>query len=307
LARWYDFRDWAELTQFGAAMAVPDSSAYRFESAVEAVVNGDVTAIESMLKAHPELVRARSERVTSFDPPMHRAMLLHYVAANGTEGYRQKTPANAVEIAKTLLSAGAEVDALANLYGGECTTMALLVSSCHPVNAGLQIPLVHTLVDHGAAVESRGSGNWTSPVMTALAFGYLDAAQALVERGASVPTLPAAAGLGRLEDAKRLLPGADPESRHRALALAAQTGHVEVTRLLLDAGEDPNRFNPEGLHSHATPLHQAALSGLLPVVQLLVERGARTDIRDKLWNGTPLGWANHGGQKAVEAYLAGLT
>jgi ankyrin repeat protein len=40
--------------------------------------------------------------------------------------------------------------------------------------------------------------------------------------------------------------------------LAAQHGQVEIVRLLLDAGEDPNRYNPVGGHSHCTPLHQAA-------------------------------------------------
>ena len=37
-----------------------------------------------------------------------------------------------MQIAKMLLEAGAEPDALANMYGGECTTMSMLVSSCHP-------------------------------------------------------------------------------------------------------------------------------------------------------------------------------
>jgi ankyrin repeat protein len=40
-----------------------------------------------------------------------------------------------------------------------------------------------------------------------------------------------------------LLPSTDAEVRHRALSLAAQHGHAEIVRLLLDAGEDPNRYN----------------------------------------------------------------
>ena len=96
----------------------------------------------------------------------------------------------------------------------------------------------------------------------------------------------------------RLLPSADAEARHRALSLAAQHGHVQIVRLLLDAGEDPNRYNPEGNHAHTTPLHQAVLGGHEAVVRLLVGRGARLDIRDTIWNGTPLGWALHGGGHA---------
>jgi hypothetical protein len=306
LARWYSFRDWAALADYVAAVT-RDGPVFRFESAVEAVVGGDRAALESLLREDPTLVRARSTRVTPHDPPVHRATLLHYVAANGVEGYRQKTPKNAVEIARTLLEAGAEVDALADMYGGQCTTMGMLVSSCHPAKAGVQIALVDTLLDFGAAVERRGRGPWSSPLMTALAFGYLDAAEALVRRGARVDSLPAAAGLGRLADVERLLPSADAESRHRALALAAAHGRAEITRRLLDAGEDPDRYNPDGLHAHSTPLHQAALAGHDAVVRLLVERGARLDIKDTIYQGTPLEWAEYGGRHEIARFLGGVS
>jgi len=305
VARCYDFADWPRLAQFVEAVSREGSPVSRFESAVEAVIRGEVATLATRLREDPELVRARSTRVTHFDPPEHRATLLHYVAANGVEGYRQKTPKNAVEVAKVLLDGGAEVDALANLYGGECTTMSLLVSSCHPAEAGVQVALVDTLLDYGAAIEGRGSGKWVSPLMTALAFGYLEAAQALVRRGAHVETVAAAAGLGRLADVRRLLAAAGHEDRHRALALAAQLGHVEIVRLLVGAGEDPNRYNPDGNHGHSTPLHQAVWSGHTAVVRLLVERGAKLDIRDKIYDGTPLAWAEYGRRTEIAEYLRG--
>jgi len=181
--------------------------------------------------------------------------------------------------------------------------MSLLVSSSHPAGAGLQVALVDLLADFGAAVEPHGSGNWNSPLMTALVFGYLDAAQALVRRGARVDNVSAAAGLGLVEETRRMLANASREDRHRALALAAQLGHADVVRLLLDVGEDPNRYNPPGGHTHSTPLHQAALAGHDAVVRLMVERGARLDIRDKIYNATPLGWALHAGHAQVADYL----
>ena len=303
IARRYDFRDWAALVEHVGAVTQKDSQVHRFEAAVEAVVAGDLPTLESLLRADPELVGARSRRVTHFDPPVHGAMLLHYVAANGVEHYRQRTPANAVDVAKTLLRAGSEADALANLYGGQCTTMSLLVSSCHPAKAGLQVALAETLLDYGASVDGVGEGRWVSPLMTALVFGYKDTAKALVRRGAPVRDLPTAAGLGRTEEAARLLPAADQKSRHRALALSAQLGHAGVVRLLLDAGEDPNRNNPAGLHDHSTPLHQAALAGHLEVVELLAQRGARLDFRDSIYQSTALGWAEHGGQRKVAEFL----
>ncbi|HVW86974.1 MAG TPA: ankyrin repeat domain-containing protein [Bryobacteraceae bacterium] len=303
IARGHDFRDWAALTAWVEEVTRDNSPVQRFETAVEAVIAGDIHTLEECLQSNPELVRARSTRVTHFDPPEHRATLLHYVAANGVEGYRQKTPANAVEVAKTLLRAGAEVDALADMYGGHYTTMSMLVSSCHPANAGVQVALVGTLLDFGAAIEPRGSPTWGSPLMTALAFGYQDTAQALVRRGARVGNIAAAAGLGLTAEAARMLATADAESRRRAMALAAQHGHADIVRLLLDAGEDPNRYNPDGNHSHSTPLHQAALAGHEATVRVLVEGGANLDIRDRIHDGAPLDWAVYAGKAEVERYL----
>jgi ankyrin repeat protein len=296
VARFYDFLDWSTLTANVEAVR-RDGPVFEFESAVEAVVGGDVAALEEALARDPSLIHARSDRICCFDPPIHRATLLHYVAANGVERHRQKTPANAVPITRALLEAGSEPDALADMYGAECTPMSMLVSSSHPAEAGVQVPLVELLLDFGAAIEGRGTRKWGGPLSTALIFGMIDAAKALAQRGARVD-LPAAAGLGRVDEAAALLPTADALARHRALSLAAQQGCAPIVGLLLDAGEDPNRYNPESNHPHTTPLHQAVLGGHEAVVRLLVARGARLDIRDTIWHGTPLGWALHAGGKA---------
>jgi len=85
--------------------------------------------------------------------------------------------------------------------------------------------------------------------------------------------------------------------------VAAQFGRAEIVRALLDAGEDPNRYNPPGGHAHATPLHQAALAGHEAVVRLLVERGARMDFKDAMFGGTAADWAAHAGKTEVERFL----
>ena len=303
LARQYDFANWNALAEYVTAVRTPGPVA-RFEAAVEAVIDGRIEELKDLLREDPELVRRRSTRVTHFDPPVHGAMLLHYLAANGVEGYRQRSPKNAADVARVLLDAGADPNALASLYGGKCTTLALLVSSTPPKDAGVQVPLVDVLVDYGAATTPAGEGAWTSPIETALVFGKIDAAEALVRRGAPIMTLAAAAGLGRIDDVRRMLPAAGGEDRHRAVALAAQLGHVEITALLLDAGEDPNRYNPPGTHSHTPLLHQAVAAGRLPVVKLLVERGARLDLKDTIYQGTPLGWAKYCDQPEIASFLA---
>jgi hypothetical protein len=50
-----------------------------------------------------------------------------------------------------------------------------------------------------------------------------------------------------------------------------------------------------------------ALAGHADTVRLLVQRGARVDIKDILWNGTPADWADHGGHPQVPAYLRAPT
>lgn len=294
VAREYFFDTWQDLAAFSDAVR-KDPDVIRFETAVDAIVSGDIETVRRLLREHPGLIHERSRRI-------HHATLLHYTAANGVEGVRQKTPANAVEITRLLLESGAEPDALADMYDHRCTTMSMLLSSAHPHGAGLQGKLAELLLDHGAALVGPGT-EWQSGVMTALCFGYLDTAQVLRRRGAPITNVAAAAGLGDAALVTRLLPAADAGARQRALALAAQHGQTEVVRILLDAGEDPNRYNPKGFHQHSTPLHQAIWSDHLDTVQLLVERGARLDIRDTIYQGTALGWALYGKREKVARYL----
>ena len=60
--------------------------------------------------------------------------------------------------------------------------------------------------------------------------------------------------------------------------------HPELASTRLD---DP----AEGFHSHATALHQAVWSSSLEAVKVLVEAGGRQDLKDKIYEGTPLEWA----------------
>lgn len=293
-ARQHAFERWDDLAAF-AERASADESVVRFEAAVDALVAGERETLETLLREDPALTVARSAR-------RHHATLLPYVAANGVEGWRQRTPPNAVELARLLLDAGADPNALADMYDAQCTTLSMLVSSSPPADAGLQLPLAELLVDRGAVLEAPGS-RWNAAVLTALAFGFPDTARALAARDARPRDIAVAAGLGQLGETARLLPAADPVRRLAALTLACMHGHTRVARLLLDAGADPSRYNPEGFHSHSTPLHQAVWANHEPVVRLLVERGARTDMRDLVYDGTPFDWAVYGQRSEIADYL----
>jgi hypothetical protein len=293
-ARAYAFEGWTELSDF-AERATLHGSILRFETAADAMIDGDRAVLEALLREDPALVGARSAR-------RHGATLLHYVAANGVEGWRQRTPRNVLDIARLLLDAGADPNALAFMYDAQCTTLGMLVSSSPPAEAGLQLPLAELLVDRGATLDAPGSP-WNAAVLTALVFGFLDTARALAVRAGRSRDIAVAAGLGLLGETARLLPSADPERQRAALTLACMHGHTRVVQLLLDAGVDPSQYNPAGMHAHSTPLHQAVWSNRETVVHLLVERGARLDMRDLVYEGTPLDWAVHGQRSEIAEYL----
>jgi hypothetical protein len=280
IARLHDFVSWPKFAAHIEALARADSPDAEFESAADAVVSGEAVRLRLMLEANPNLVRARSARD-------HAATLLHYIAANGHEGWRQKTPKNAVEVARLLLDVGAEPDALAHMYGGDATTMDMLVSSVHPHAAGVQVTLVDILVDYGAAVN--GVENNGSPLMTAFRFHYPLAAEALAKRGARVDNVITAAALGMADlvdafitDRGELRPDVplaqvrwprlprDPKVHlGYALTWAATWGRREVVELMLRKGVDPG-----GKDDDATALHFAVAHGHMDIARLLLEYGA---------------------------------
>jgi hypothetical protein len=83
LARAHGFASWPVMVKHFDGLARASSPVSAFEAAVDAIVGGDQATLAYLLREHPELIRARSTRE-------HQATLLHYVSANGVEGYRQR-------------------------------------------------------------------------------------------------------------------------------------------------------------------------------------------------------------------------
>ncbi len=190
IARTHHFKTFDDFVTFTAATRDKSSAVARFEAAVDAIVSGDLGRLQQLLHEDLDLVRARSVRV-------HRSTLLHYLGANGVEGFRQHTPPNAVAIAEVLLAAGADVNAVADMYRGS-TTLALAATSLHPQRAGVQPGLLQVLLDHGATIEHPATGGGRSIVHSCLANGRPEAAEYLARRGASLD-FESAAALGWLE------------------------------------------------------------------------------------------------------------
>jgi len=287
IARCHGFAGWPKFAKHLEGLARANSPVSRFESAVDAIVSGDIAALEKLLRDHPELVRARSTRA-------HRSTLLHYASANGVEEFRQKTPGNIVEIAKMLLEAGADVNAESDAYGGRSTTLGLTATSCHPEAAGVQIALMETLIGRGAIIDGPDGG---SGVNGCLHNGRGEAAEFLANRGARLD-LEGAAGVGRLDvvqtffnDDGALKPPATREQTIDGFAWACEFGRANVVDLLLRRGV---KIDARLKHNGQTGLHWAAHGGHVDTVKLLLEFRAPVDARDTSFDGTPLAWALYG-------------
>jgi hypothetical protein len=303
IARAHGFLSWPRFVTHIESLASAGSPVSAFEAAASAIVAGDAPTLTRLLREHPELIRARSTRE-------HRGTLLHYVAANGVENYRQVTPKNIAAIAQILLAAGAEIDAEADVYGGGCTALGLVATSAPPAIAGVQREVIDVLLQHGARMDLPGSaGNQHSLVRGCLANGQPDAAEYLARRGAPLD-LPGAAGIGRIDVVQRFFD--EDGGRHAkttkaqvldGFSLACTYGHAGVVEFLLDSGVDVDaqlRGHGEG----HTGLHVAAFHGHLDVVSVLLRRGARLDVIDKTWGTPPLVWALTGWSQEAPADAA---
>ena len=228
-----------------------------FERAADAVVDGDLPSLRALLCERPELATARSSRP-------HRCTLLHYLAANGVEGERQRTPANAVAVIELLLAAGSDPNASCYTYrGGPGETVAgLLVGSAPPKQARLTLPMIAALAGGGARLDA-------------------------------VYTLLVGLYAGDRRDLAAEVAG-------RALVESVTLGEPKLVKALLNAGVEIDSRRGDG----ATALHLAAFEGDAALVEELLARGADRSLRDNVFHGTPAGWAQAGGHTALGNRLA---
>src|SRR5262249_17151871 len=160
--------------------------------------------------------------------------------------------------------------------------------------AGVQIPLMELLIDHGAIIDGPDGG---SAVNGCLRNGRGEEAEFLASHGARLE-LEGAAGVGRLDVVKSffnddgsLKPSATQEQLKDGFAWACEFGRTSVVDFLLEKSID---LDAKLKHDGQTGLHWAAHGGHVDTVKLLLLRGAPVDVKDETFGKTPLGWALYG-------------
>jgi Ankyrin repeats (3 copies)/Ankyrin repeats (many copies) len=255
-----------------------------FAAAVEAIHAGDAAALDRLLTARPSLLHERNVgpgvyRMAKRSDYFRDPKLFWFIANN--PNLVERLPDTIVDVAEVMLRHGVE-------QGDLDYTMGLLMSS--GAAGPHKIPLMRVLMRAGAVVD-RGA------ILATAAHWELEPLRELVvNHGLPYDALLAAA-FGDTRALAQLLPQTPPADVQLAFGLAVINRRLEAAKLALDAGADVNAFLP--VHSHSTALHQAAAHDDPEMIAFLLERGARPDIRDTLWSGTPLGWARFGGHTAA--------
>lgn len=170
---------------------------------------------------------------------------------------------------KMLLDGGCSVNA-ADYDQRACLHLASTSGNLHIVNL---------LCERGADVNALDTwGN--SPLSEAVRHGHANVAKALHSRGAVL--------------------GYDQARAASVLCDSALRGDLEKVRLCITVGIDVNAAD----YDKRTCLHVAASEGDHKLVTLLLQHGARTDVKDR-WGGTPLDDARRENYPKVAALLTG--
>jgi hypothetical protein len=256
--------------------AIPDPA---FRAAVRAIRRGDVAELERTLDAHPNLLHERN-----VGPEVYRRVprndyfrdpkLFWFVAWNPTPD--EPVPETILENTRSMIARGVERDDLT-------ATLELVMSGTRIREAGYHVAMALMMLAAGAQLTRDA-------ILIAAGHRELDVLRALVADGRPVDLLVAAA-LGDLPALTTALEGASADDVQAAFSLAVINHRLDAVRLTLDAGADVNAYL--SVHSHSTALHAAALDEQIGIVDLLAQRGARTDSRDRLWDATPLDWTIH--------------
>ena len=275
-ARQHGFESWTELAAHLERLAdEPDDEP--FLSVFEAGRSNNWARATSLLREHPDLVRARG---TNGNTLLNLAVSLTACA----DPHQPDLPHGEHRLAavKLLLAAGADPNQ-ANDRGW---------TPLHQAAYRNDAEMATLLIDSGANVSMEAHGDGGTPLAVALFWGNREAADVIAREGVVPNNLRMAAGLGR-EDLVRQCFTTD----------SAMTGEARSGRSFYRPhsgfpawrpSDDPQEILDEALV-------WAAKSDRTSVMPLLVERGARVNADP--YRGTPLIWAAATGRLNAARWL----
>jgi len=197
--------------------------------------------------------------------------------ADGTTPLMRAVHGTLPEIAEMLIAASADV-AAKNTYG--VTALYIAARAGDPVATRLLLHAgasANTALPSGETVLMTAAKSGNADVVRALLTGGDDRASLLeIAEQRAAAQVAEAAGYGVPANPTIATNYADVNARERwygrtALMIAAAEGHVEVVRLLIEAGSDVNALDEEGSSS----LSLARSYGYLDVAATLAAAGAR--------------------------------
>ena len=317
-----------------------------FMEVFRALQSGSVADFETLLRASPRLATERGTNgntllnlavsfagkpdwkggVSAIKALLAAGSDVNDANDRGWTALHQAAYANQLEIASLLLAKGAALDAEAHGAGGTPLIVALFwghrevadllgAHSVAPGNlraaAGLGI---------SELVEACFSGERSLTLEAAAARGFYRPHSGFPDWQPSTDpqevldeALVWACKSNRVSVLERLLrAGARLDSdpyRGTPLIWAAACNRTEAAAYLLDNGANVNQKGTFGGSTHGqgiTALHIAAQSGHMPMVKLLVERGADRSLKDDLYQATSESGATYFGQVEVRDYLRSL-
>jgi ankyrin repeat protein len=320
--------DWDALCR---RLAAPQASGDAFVRAYRLIEAQDVDGLRDQLERTPEVVAMRGTNgndllgmATATCDERLVALLLERGAdprranAHGWTPLHQAAYAGLPLLVDLLLAAGARVDVSARGDGGTPLVVALFWGNravaerlaeygANPANlrvaAGLgRLDLLEALLggDGGGAHRGfyRPHGGFPAWTPSDDPQEVLDEALAWAARNDRADALEALVSRGAEPDADVY--------RGTALVWAAACGRVAAIRRLVALGADPRARSTFGGPDHGeavTALHLAAQSGHDEAAETLLELGADPAATDGLHGGTPAGWAEHGGHRALAERL----
>ncbi|MCA1846189.1 MAG: ankyrin repeat domain-containing protein [Actinobacteria bacterium] len=233
----------------------------RAVAAVEAIHAGDTASLAELLERHPELATVALGTEDAGDRPGMTRSLLHVVT-----DWPGHFP-NGAAVVRVLVEAGADVNAR---FTGPHNETPL-----HWAASSDDVDVLEALLDAGADIEGRGAviGGGTA-MSDATAFGQWNAAQRLLDRGATT-TFWEAATLGLMDRVEAHLtsdPPPSPDAITEAFWGACHGGRRATAEYLLDRGADINWIGWDDL----TPLDAARRTEAADVIERLLERDARS-------------------------------